>query len=277
MQLRLWKSGKRGLTGLHGHHRTGPKVARVSITCQTCGRVRDYLASFLKVHPTRFCSRHCAGQSQRKPSSQIAVSCAHCLVTFQKRRDHLKSLNFCSVRCAGLARRKERVKWPEKKRPASRIGIVVRRGDVDAMRRYHKAYRDQNRARINELQAHSRKRHRVQIGIRNRLRRYKGKIARANPDAVLAKVNAANGICVYCGLSAPRLEIDHIEAISAGGDSSLDNLMPCCRFCNASKSDKDHADWLADKHGLRGLARAVVFIEQGVVPEWLNESKADGE
>lgn len=45
--------------------------------------------------------------------------------------------------------------------------------------------------------------------------------------------------CIYCGRAADT--IDHIVAIANGGDTSAENLQPCCASCNYSKRDRD--DW----------------------------------
>ena len=75
-------------------------------------------------------------------------------------------------------------------------------------------------------------------------------------------VSRAQGHCIYCGRLARKLELDHVIPIARGGTGAKKNFIPCCRRCNSSKHDKDLADWLHEKHGTVGLARALVFIEQ---------------
>ena len=84
--------------------------------------------------------------------------------------------------------------------------------------------------------------------------------AASNADMV-AIIAVANGHCTYCGGQADSLEFDHIEPISRGGTGAAENLIPCCRACNASKSNKDAADWLFEKHGIEGLGRAIFMVE----------------
>ncbi len=45
--------------------------------------------------------------------------------------------------------------------------------------------------------------------------------------------------CGYCGQRPPAviLEVDHIEAVSSGGDNQMANLITACRDCNRGKSD----------------------------------------
>lgn len=40
--------------------------------------------------------------------------------------------------------------------------------------------------------------------------------------------------CAYCGEAGG--ELDHIDAVTAGGDGDWSNLTAACRFCNASKN-----------------------------------------
>jgi len=49
------------------------------------------------------------------------------------------------------------------------------------------------------------------------------------------------GKCWYCGreLNPFRdFSIDHITSRASGGDESYENLVPACRHCNRSKSDR---------------------------------------
>jgi hypothetical protein len=46
--------------------------------------------------------------------------------------------------------------------------------------------------------------------------------------------------CQYCGRKSPDviLQVDHIEPVSRGGDSSIINLITSCFDCNSGKSDR---------------------------------------
>jgi len=54
------------------------------------------------------------------------------------------------------------------------------------------------------------------------------------------------GECAYCG-STPRknkrLTKDHLEAVSKGGETSQDNIVPACSSCNNSKGAEDFKVW----------------------------------
>jgi hypothetical protein len=53
--------------------------------------------------------------------------------------------------------------------------------------------------------------------------------------------NKTGGKCWYCNRQTnPWTDfcIDHVVPISSGGTDDLDNLVPCCRPCNASKGGR---------------------------------------
>lgn len=53
------------------------------------------------------------------------------------------------------------------------------------------------------------------------------------------------GRCYYCGeCAADKIEIDHVVPLADGGSVGVENLVPACRSCNSSKSDKPVAEWL---------------------------------
>jgi hypothetical protein len=60
------------------------------------------------------------------------------------------------------------------------------------------------------------------------------------PRSVYVEV-LASGPCVYCG--APPTDVDHIRALTQGGDEARDNLAPACRACNNSKGRKLLIHW----------------------------------
>ncbi len=44
--------------------------------------------------------------------------------------------------------------------------------------------------------------------------------------------------CQYCGISGRDMTIDHVIPRRMGGGASWENLVTCCRRCNARKADK---------------------------------------
>lgn len=52
------------------------------------------------------------------------------------------------------------------------------------------------------------------------------------------------GCCAYCGAIDTAFQRDCVLPISRGGRYTLDNVVPACRSCNASKSNHEVTGWL---------------------------------
>jgi 5-methylcytosine-specific restriction endonuclease McrA len=63
-------------------------------------------------------------------------------------------------------------------------------------------------------------------------------------DAQWAAIQAAWGGCAYCGATGTALQRDCLLALSRGGRYTLDNVVPACRSCNASKCNDEVTGWL---------------------------------
>ena len=55
------------------------------------------------------------------------------------------------------------------------------------------------------------------------------------------------GGCAYCGTSGTPLQRDCVQALSRGGRYTLDNVVPACRSCNASKCNDEVTGWMRRK------------------------------
>jgi 5-methylcytosine-specific restriction endonuclease McrA len=55
------------------------------------------------------------------------------------------------------------------------------------------------------------------------------------------------GGCAYCGVTDKPLQRDCVLALSRGGRYTLDNIVPACRSCNASKCNEEVTQWLRRK------------------------------
>ncbi len=53
--------------------------------------------------------------------------------------------------------------------------------------------------------------------------------------------------CAYCGAIDRPLQRDCVLAVSRGGRYTLDNVVPACRSCNASKCNDEVTGWLRRK------------------------------
>lgn len=62
-----------------------------------------------------------------------------------------------------------------------------------------------------------------------------------------ALVAAWGGCCAYCHVETPALQRDCVLAISRGGRYTLENVVPACASCNASKHNDEVTAWLRRK------------------------------
>lgn len=53
--------------------------------------------------------------------------------------------------------------------------------------------------------------------------------------------------CAYCGATGRSLQRDCVLPISRGGRYTLDNVVPACGPCNASKCSDEVTSWLRRK------------------------------
>ncbi len=58
-----------------------------------------------------------------------------------------------------------------------------------------------------------------------------------------AAVQEAWGGCAYCGATGTPLQRDCVRALSRGGRYTLDNIVPACASCNASKCNDEVTGW----------------------------------
>ncbi|NHT16619.1 HNH endonuclease signature motif containing protein [Cellulomonas sp. IC4_254] len=77
------------------------------------------------------------------------------------------------------------------------------------------------------------------------------RVALADNDLTAAEwadlVAAWGGACAYCGTATPALQRDCVLAISRGGRYTLQNVVPACASCNASKHNDEVTGWLRRK------------------------------
>lgn len=55
------------------------------------------------------------------------------------------------------------------------------------------------------------------------------------------------GVCAYCGATGGTLQRDCVMAISRGGRYTVDNVVPACAACNASKCNDEVTGWMRRK------------------------------
>jgi 5-methylcytosine-specific restriction endonuclease McrA len=63
-------------------------------------------------------------------------------------------------------------------------------------------------------------------------------------DAQWHRILDAWARCAYCGADGVALQRDCVLPISRGGRYTLDNVVPACRSCNASKCNDEVTSWM---------------------------------
>lgn len=65
-------------------------------------------------------------------------------------------------------------------------------------------------------------------------------------DQWFALLDAWGG-CAYCQATAPALQRDCVQPISRGGRYTVENVVPACASCNASKHNSEVTGWMRRK------------------------------
>jgi 5-methylcytosine-specific restriction endonuclease McrA len=90
-------------------------------------------------------------------------------------------------------------------------------------------------------------------------------------------IRALWGGCAYCGASDRPLQRDCVMAISRGGRYTLDNVVPACAACNASKCNDEVTAWLRRKRlDERAFLERYVDVRRQLMSAVANTAAADG-
>ena len=105
-------------------------------------------------------------------------------------------------------------------------------------------------------------------------RRRVARVKRADNDLTPAQwlaIMEAWARCAYCGDVEKALQRDCVLPISRGGRYTLENVVPACGSCNASKSNDEVTSWLRrkelDESGFLLRWREVVVVLLATEPE----------
>jgi 5-methylcytosine-specific restriction endonuclease McrA len=85
-------------------------------------------------------------------------------------------------------------------------------------------------------------------------------------DLQWAALREAWGGCAYCGSTDRALQRDCVLALSRGGRYTIDNIVPACRSCNASKCNAEVTSWMRR----RRLDEAVFLLRHLEIREALS-------
>jgi len=77
-------------------------------------------------------------------------------------------------------------------------------------------------------------------------------------------IKDAWGGCAYCGVTDLPLQRDCVLPISRGGRYTVENIVPACRSCNASKSNDEVTSWMRRRR----------FDEPAFLQRWVEIGRA---
>ena len=76
------------------------------------------------------------------------------------------------------------------------------------------------------------------------------------------------GGCAYCGATDRPLQRDCVLPISRGGRYTIDNVVPACGSCNASKSNSEVTSWMRrTRRDERAFLERLVAVRAALVAQ----------
>lgn len=82
--------------------------------------------------------------------------------------------------------------------------------------------------------------------------------------------------CAYCGTTGGPMQRDCVLPVSRGGRYTLDNIVPACRSCNASKCNHEVTGWMRRKKlDERTFLGRLVEVRQALAPQFEAPSGAE--
>lgn len=108
----------------------------------------------------------------------------------------------------------------------------------------YREYRLSNKEKINEYKRNYKRNNRH---LFNQYRQKRRALKRSLPNSFTvdqwetAKSHFYN-LCAYCGRDK-ELQQDHFIPLSAGGEYTVNNIIPSCVSCNSSKGNRSFFDW----------------------------------
>lgn len=220
-------------------------------TCIVCEK------EFTPKHPaTRYCSQRCRGKEYRASRGcaervKKEVECKQCGKKFFS-----VTTEFCSSLCRGNYRNQLGVvRYCE-------CGVVLKHGNqircpycqdeyVRNKPRKKHAYKSTEKKLLSAIrQKHIR---------RSRVDNLKCTLTTEEWNQTLSDFDNR---CAFCDKAGVALHQEHFIPLTKGGEYTKNNIIPSCKSCNSSKSNKQPLDWLVKKeHGLSIFAKIVNYLK----------------
>lgn len=127
-------------------------------------------------------------------------------------------------------------------RADNRVAVLAERAD------YYRKNRSSVLSRMQRWQQNNPDKVRA-IASRRRVRKLNAfEDGSVTPEAVQAVFESFGCRCAYCGSDGP-LQEEHVVPVSKGGPHIIENIVPACQSCNASKGDAEVDVWYASTFG----------------------------
>jgi len=123
---------------------------------------------------------------------------------------------------------------PEHIKKERQRGKTFRKQNPKTIRAYHRKYNQSPKGVLESIRANHKR-----MSLRHKC---KFKLTAAQ----IKQIYQRDKVCVYRGCT-DNLELDHIIALSNGGDAMFENFVIACRKCNSSKNSKDVFKWCKEQ------------------------------
>lgn len=123
--------------------------------------------------------------------------------------------------------------------------MVFYEKNKDRIIRQTSMWQKANKSKKNEYNKRWTSKNKEKVSFKQQLRRTKSRGLKS--DLTIIQWELIKEIfdhkCAYCGNSVKKLEKDHFVPLSKEGEFTMNNIVPACRRCNASKGNSNFYEW----------------------------------
>lgn len=182
---------------------------RIHLSGKT-GRCKSCEAQYKK----KYCEEHRDRIEKYKLENRERIL-ANKRLSYQKNKEHCREYS-SAWRAANKERSLRNIK-------------LWREGNKDYHRKYARVWRKAHPERVVQQ-------------LQKRRAKKEGLLSSYTPEEWVEAKNYFDNRCAYCG-SGTELTQDHFIPLSAGGEYTINNIIPSCRSCNCRKSKSDFFEW----------------------------------
>jgi len=167
----------------------------------------------------------------------------HCLIRGRESARRLRRIRGCKQNRRGLTEEEKR----EEANARAKAYIKANPEKVKASRQVHyQANKERMRRKARLWQLKNPLAFKAQMAKR-RARKRNATICDLTCEQWVATLERFGHRCAYCYRPLLKPTQDHIIPLAAGGNHTMDNIVPACRQCNASKENKSLWEWAATR------------------------------